>query len=73
MYKRQTLDDLLNNPGDNLTYQDYVMPVSYTHLDVYKRQVHRGLCRELFTLRERTEKRKYSWQYETSIYFFGKN
>ena len=34
--------------------------------------VHRGLCRELFTLRERTEKRKYSWRYETSIYFFGK-
>lgn len=35
--------------------------------------VHCGLCRELFTLRGRTEKRKYSWQYETSIYFFGKN
>ena len=34
--------------------------------------VHRGLCRELFTLRGRTEKRKYSWRYETSIYFFGK-
>ena len=35
--------------------------------------VHRGLCRELFTLSGRTEKRKYSWRYETSIYFLGKN
>ena len=34
--------------------------------------VHRGLCRELFTLRERTEKRKYSWRYETSIFFWKK-
>jgi hypothetical protein len=34
--------------------------------------VHRGLCRELFTLRGRTEKRKYSWRYETSIFFWKK-
>ena len=50
----KTLDDLLNNPGDNLTYQDYAsdireilaynrtqhkdITVSYTHLQSRQRQ-----------------------------------
>lgn len=41
----KTLDDLLNNPGGNLTYQDYVSDVR--EILAYKRTQHKDIMSEL--------------------------
>ena len=41
----KTLDDLLNNPGDNLTYQDYASDIR--EILAYKRTQHKDIMSEL--------------------------
>ena len=41
----KTLDDLLNNPGENLTYQDYASDIR--EILAYKRTQHKDIMSEL--------------------------
>ena len=41
----KTLDDLLNNPGDNLTYQDYASDIR--EILAYNRTQHKDIMSEL--------------------------